>query len=281
MNPDMDTVKRLDDSEGWTTMDDLEKHKIRRPIDSISGVTFCGCGFLGVYLVGVASYLQEHVPCVLEKQFGGSSVGSLVAICLICDIPLYHIRQKLLATAKEANNKFLGTLNPSFSLETPLLRALLDLLPEDAHIKATGRLFLSLTKASRLSNELVSDFKTRKELVQAIICCCYVPIVSGFSVPSFKGNVYVDGAMSNNMPLKGPNTLSVHAFAGDFDICPEDESLSSSLMATAFNQRLALSLSNVRRFTWSLVPPEPEELDKFYFEGYADARRCITQGFKM
>ena len=57
-------------------------------VHSITAVTFCGCGFLGVYLVGVATYMQQHTPKILRGRLGGSSVGSLIATCLACDVPL-------------------------------------------------------------------------------------------------------------------------------------------------------------------------------------------------
>lgn len=83
--------------------------------------------------------------------------------------------------------------------------------------------------------------------------------------------------MSNNMPLKGPNNLSINAFAGEFDICPdEDKSLTNLGPTTAFNQTMEMSLANFRKFYLALIPPEPEQLDAYYNQGYVDARKYIT-----
>ncbi|KAK8730298.1 hypothetical protein OTU49_008202, partial [Cherax quadricarinatus] len=122
---------------------------------------------------------------------------------------------------------------------------------------------------------VVSEYKTRDELLQAMLCCCFLPGVSGFSLPTFQGRRYLDGGMSNNMPLKGPNTLSINAFAGEFDICPEDD-IQSYGPTTAFNQTLEMSNENLRRFYLALVPPEPDELDVFFSHGYTDAHKYIT-----
>lgn len=45
-------------------------------------------------------------------------------------------------------------------------RSLLEKLPEDAHLRATGKLFVSLTRLADGGNVLVSKFDTREELIQ-------------------------------------------------------------------------------------------------------------------
>ncbi|KAG7172587.1 Patatin-like phospholipase domain-containing protein 2-like 1 [Homarus americanus] len=271
----MQCVKRLDGSEGWTTMDNIQKDKIKKKLESITAVTFCGCGFLGGYLVGAATYIQEHAPGLLRGRLGGSSVGSLIATCIVCDVPLQAVRETILKTAKASRAYLFGPLSPFFPLEEPLLKNLLKMLPEDAHIRASGRLFLSLTRASTLTNEVVSEYKTRDELVRAVLCCCFLPGISGFSAPTFQGRRYVDGGMSNNMPLKGPTTLSINVFAGEFDISPDEDDTNYG-PTTVFNQTLEMSMENLRKFYLAIVPPESEELDVYYDRGYADARKYIT-----
>jgi len=48
--------------------------------------SFAGCGFLGIYHVGVTSCLKQHIPQLLDGiKFSGASAGSMVACCLMCD----------------------------------------------------------------------------------------------------------------------------------------------------------------------------------------------------
>lgn len=268
----MSSLTTLDKKGGWTTVDALQNQKQRKPLDSITTVTFCGCGFLGGYLVGAATYLQERAPHLLQGRLAGSSVGSLVAACLACDVPLEYVRKNILATADVAQKYLMGPFNPFFPIEEPLLKNLLKMIPEDGHIRASGRLFLSLTRATTLTNEIVSEYSSRDELVRAILCCCFLPFISGFSVPSFNGRKYIDGGMSNNMPLKGPNTLTINAFSGDFDICPEDPDGPERPLATAFNQSIRMTNNNGTRLIHSLLPPSSEVLDKHFQQGYNDAK---------
>lgn len=78
--------------------------------------------------------------------------------------------------------------------------------------------------------------------------------------------------MSNNIPLKGPSTISVNAFAGEFDICPEEEK--SFGLASAFNQTLKMSSQNLSKFFEALLPSS--NLDDYYEQGYEDAKKYFT-----
>ena len=51
-------------------------------------LSFAGCGFLGIYHVGVASCFKEYAPHLIQDKIGGASAGALVACALIsgCDL---------------------------------------------------------------------------------------------------------------------------------------------------------------------------------------------------
>jgi len=51
-------------------------------------LSFAGCGFLGIYHVGVAVCFKKYAPHLLLEKIGGASAGSLAACCLLCDLPL-------------------------------------------------------------------------------------------------------------------------------------------------------------------------------------------------
>ncbi len=50
-------------------------------------ISFAGCGFLGIYHVGVASCFLQHAPDLIGKA-AGASAGALTASCLICKLDL-------------------------------------------------------------------------------------------------------------------------------------------------------------------------------------------------
>lgn len=69
--------------------------------------------------------------------------------------------------AKEAKKHKLGPLHPAYNLLQLVQDCLLGSLPEDAHIRASGKLCVSLTRVSDGRNLLVSQFSSRDDLIQA------------------------------------------------------------------------------------------------------------------
>lgn len=51
-------------------------------------LSFAGCGFLGIYHVGVAVCFKKYAPHMLVEKIAGASAGAVAACCLLCDMPL-------------------------------------------------------------------------------------------------------------------------------------------------------------------------------------------------
>lgn len=74
--------------------------------------------------------------------------------------------EDVIQVAKEARKRNLGPLHPSFNLVKVLKSGLDRDLPSDAHLLASGRLCVSLTRVSDGENVLVSEFNSKEELIQ-------------------------------------------------------------------------------------------------------------------
>lgn len=72
----------------------------------------------------------------------------------------------LMLMAQKARSHPLGPLHPSFNLLQMVKDSLLSSLPEDAHLRVSGRLCVSLTRVPDGKNVLVSEFRSRDELVE-------------------------------------------------------------------------------------------------------------------
>lgn len=72
----------------------------------------------------------------------------------------------LMLMARAARSHRLGPLHPSFNLLQMVKDSLLSSLPEDAHRRVSGRLCVSLTRVADGKNVLVSEFRSRDELVE-------------------------------------------------------------------------------------------------------------------
>ncbi|XP_015146675.1 patatin-like phospholipase domain-containing protein 2 isoform X2 [Gallus gallus] len=183
----------------------------------------------------------------------------------------------VLALAKEARKRNLGPLHPSFNVIKIIRDGLMRNLPENTHLLSSGRLCISLTRVSDGKNTLISNFNSKEEVVQALICSSFVPIYCGLIPPSFRGVRYVDGGISDNLPqYESKNTITVSPFAGECDICPKGNSANFHEMNVT-NTSIQLSLGNLYRLTQALFPPEPKVLGEICEQGYSDAFKFLKE----
>uniref|UniRef100_A0A6G1S6R6 triacylglycerol lipase n=1 Tax=Aceria tosichella TaxID=561515 RepID=A0A6G1S6R6_9ACAR len=240
-------------------------------------LSFCGCGFLGIYHVGVASCFHEYAPQLSMHKISGSSAGALVAVAHICgNLQLAYATTDILRVAIEARARALGPLHPSFDINAIVRDALQRGLPDDVHLKVSGKLHISLTRLDDLENVIVSKFDSKEDVIQALICSCFIPCWSGFVPPKYKGTAYIDGGFSNNLLILDDKTVTVSPFAGEADICPRDD-VCNSLSICIANTSLSVTPHNLYRLSHALIPPPPEYLSDLCEQGFADGIRFLQR----
>ncbi|CAL8263167.1 unnamed protein product [Merluccius merluccius] len=218
-------------------------------------ISFAGCGFSSLYYLGALSCILRNAPELVQRAS---------KICETCC-------EYLMSTALAARKYKLSVLHPSFSLLRVVQDSLHRYLPHDAHLCASGRLCVSLTRVSDRENVLVTEFDSREELIQVLLCSCFFPVYCGLIPPSYRGVRYMDGALSNNIPLCDQrNTIIVSPFSGEADICPREGNLAVLAMHYG-NLGIQVSSGNVDRIYRSFFPPEPEKLAEMSHNGYMDA----------
>ncbi|XP_057658020.1 uncharacterized protein LOC130894966 isoform X1 [Diorhabda carinulata] len=237
-------------------------------------LSFAGCGFLGIYHVGVACCFRKYAPQLLLDKISGASAGAIAACCLICDLPIGDMTSDVLRVTTDARSRSLGAFSPSFNINKLLLENLEKFLPQDAHIKCTGKLHVSLTRVCDGKNVVVSQFDTREELIQVLLASAFIPLFSGLIPPKFKGYRYMDGGYSDNLPTLDENTITVSPFCGESDICPRDDS-SQLFHINVANTSIELSKHNMYRIVRILFPPKPEILSNMCKQGFDDALRFL------
>ncbi|KRY79271.1 Uncharacterized protein T4A_6413, partial [Trichinella pseudospiralis] len=239
-------------------------------------VSFSGCGFLGIYHIGVASALQKYAPDFLLNKIGGASGGGIAACALICNICLGQATSVVLKVAIKARKNALGPLHPSFSLNNIVREGLMNSLPDDAHKIANGRLHLSLTRLSDGRNVMISEFYSKEDLVDALVCSAFIPFYSGTKAPKFRGEKYIDGGWSDNLPILGENTITVSPFSGEADICPVDADSESFLNFNFKNTSIRFTSRNMYRIAVALFPPHPEVMSDMCQQGFEDTLRFLA-----
>ncbi|KAJ8982979.1 hypothetical protein NQ317_001419 [Molorchus minor] len=215
------------------------------------------------------------------------------------DTPVYFMKKSsemtsdVLQVAIDARSRSLGAFSPSFNIHRLLLANLEKFLPDDAHVRVSGKLHISLTRVHDGKNVVVTQFDSREELIQALLASAFIPFFSGLIPPKYKGVRYMDGGYSDNLPTLDENTITVSPFCGESDICPRDDSsqlfhnedkgtsrealvyLISHNCINIANTSIELSRHNIYRMIRILFPPRPEVLSNMCKQGFDDALRFL------
>ncbi|XP_025086457.1 uncharacterized protein LOC112559422 isoform X1 [Pomacea canaliculata] len=236
-----------------------------------------GCGFLGIYHIGVASCLQRHVPQIVqEANFAGASAGAMIACCVICEVPLDQCVDFTLRLAHKTRMSALGAFNPSLNVTEILRGALDEVLPPDAHVRCTDRLFVSITELPLLTNRIISKFHSRDHLIHVLLMSAFVPGFSGyFNLPYENGKICIDGGFSVNIPILNNKTIVVSPFSGESDICPSDFDVANIVTIDLSCTSMKVSVANFCRIFDALFPPPSEQLKEMCWQGYSDAMQYL------
>ncbi|XP_030711248.2 1-acylglycerol-3-phosphate O-acyltransferase PNPLA3 isoform X1 [Globicephala melas] len=242
-------------------------------------LSFAGCGFLGIYHIGVTSCLSERAPHLLRdaRTFFGASAGALHCAFLLSGIPMEQTLQALVDLVRSARSRNIGVLHPTFSLNKEVRDGLQKHLPDNVHQLVSGKIVISLTRVADGENVLVSDFRSKDEVVDALSCSSFVPFFSGLIPPSFRGVRYVDGAVSNIIPFfDTKTTITVSPFYGESDICPKVKS-TNFLHVNVTKLSVRLCSENLYLLTRVLFPSDLKVLGELCCQGYLDTVRFLEE----
>lgn len=141
---------------------------------------FTGAIFAWPYQAGVAAYVQEHGLVDDSSRVYGSSSGAVVAMMLACGIDIARVGTP---AGLEANERALDGHRTPFFRPRGVIATYFAIfsraMPDDAHRRASGRLFIVTRPLATWRPALVSKFPTRKALLDAIGASIAIP---GFTV---------------------------------------------------------------------------------------------------
>jgi len=229
--------------------------------------------------VGVASCLKTYAPQLYLNKVSGASAGSMAAVALLADLPLGEMTSNVLNIAIEARKRTLGPFSPSFNITQIIFEGLINLLPDDIHLKVSGKLHVSLTKVYDGKNLLVSQFASKQEVIDVILASTFIPVFSGWLPPRYRGTRVIDGGYSDNLPVLDSQTITVSPFCGSSDICPQDDYMLNVLQLQIAGTSIELSKENMFRMTRVLMPPDPEVLAGYCKQGFDDTLRFLQKRY--
>ncbi|CAD6188258.1 unnamed protein product [Caenorhabditis auriculariae] len=243
----------------------------------LMNLSFSGCGFLCVYHAGVAAAIKEYAPELIQNKVLGASAGSIVAAGLITGVCISHATSTILKVVAQARSRTLGPLHPEFDLLGTVRIEMKKTLPSDAYKTCTGRLIISLTRWSDHENVIVDEYTSNEDLIDAIMCSCFIPLYCGLNPPRFRGVQYMDGGMSDNQPMFDKYTVTVSPFSGESDICPPDWDSASILGMDFHGTSIRFTARNMFRLMMCLWPRTVEDLSKMCLQGFEDGLRFLTK----
>ncbi|NXE82492.1 PLPL1 protein, partial [Cochlearius cochlearius] len=194
-------------------------------------ILFRGCSFLIAYEAGVLAAFQELSPDILKSasRIYGASSGSIIATLGLCEcdlgkgyalpFTLYEWKLFFISVVESSpRGSFLG--GKAFKT----LKDVLDkILPTNAHQLVSGKLHVIVTRVHDWRSVVVSEFASREELIQALLCSCFIPLWFGFLPPRYHGVRYIDGELGMwRANFVSRTTITVSPFSGEYDICPKD-----------------------------------------------------------
>uniref|UniRef100_A0A8C3L2X0 PNPLA domain-containing protein n=1 Tax=Chrysolophus pictus TaxID=9089 RepID=A0A8C3L2X0_CHRPC len=243
--------------------------KIKEDKRSFS-LMFRGCSFLEVYEAGVVKALQDLSPEILKSasKIYGISSGSIVAAFAACECDIDEMQQYFYNTGK----LFFSTL---LTARGKVLLAVKDalnkFLPANAHQLASGKLHIILTRLRDWNCVTVSEFASKEDIIQAVLCSCFIPLCFGFIPPLYHGVRYIDGEFSMwKTNFVSQTTITVSALAGEFDICPRDCPVPFFIFQIV-DWILRISEQNLYRIQCLFRCPSAKVCEQLYHDGYQDA----------
>ncbi|XP_068516536.1 1-acylglycerol-3-phosphate O-acyltransferase PNPLA3-like [Anas acuta] len=197
--------------------------------------------FMQVYEAGVLKALQELSPEILKSasKIYGASSGSILAALVLCECDM--VTNNCFVLALDELQKLLisgdiycvkGLLSSRGKILHVLKDVLNKFLPVNAHQLVSGKLHVILTRVHDWRSVTVSEFATKEDLIQALLCSCFVPLCFGFLPPLYHGVVcdqfYADGYRDTVTFLKNLSLFGINYLAEDFkqldkELCQKGE----------------------------------------------------------
>lgn len=255
------TKDEIDPSVLWEQRrKDVDAERERRVITS-PGFSFSAAGLLFPYHLGVAQCLIERGYITENTPLSGSSAGAIVCAVIASGESMKEALRATKVLAEDCRSK--GT---AFRLGGVLRGVLEKFLPDDVHIKASGRIRVAITQVFRSPRALLVDqFDSKEDLINAVFTSSFIP---GYLAPRpvtiFRNRICIDGGLTLFMPPTcADNTIRVCAFSlsrlglQGIGISPD---------CNPENRASARQLLN-----WALEPADDDILDELFDVGYRDA----------
>jgi hypothetical protein len=247
-NPSRKLLSKLLDQVYSTAVEELDLYRKAGIEEGAEiDVVFSGGGLRGYYCCGAYVILNALVNAhgLKIRRISGASAGAWCSVFMACDThPLDWAD-----TYYESMNVEHQVLLDGYRSFIPTM--LSKMLPEDAYLRCSGKIFLSITTVSLfggLKNKVVSEFTSNEDLIAACFASCTIPFLSTTEyLYKFRGEYVLDGGTTNNLPVFTDNKrrqivfdLSKVEYPFALSFAPSDRCVEALILRGAVEMRLFL-----------------------------------------
>ncbi|KAL9275705.1 Patatin-like phospholipase domain-containing protein [Drosera capensis] len=244
----------------WEQREKDVEAKKRRAVRS-PGFSFSAAGLLFPYHLGVAELLIEKGYIMDSTPLAGSSAGAIVCAVIASGSSMQEALDVTKVLAQDCRLR--GT---AFRLGAVLRDVLTKFLPDDVHIRSSGRVRVAVTQILwRPRGVLIDQFDSKDDLIDAVFTSSFIP---GYLAPRpatmFRNRLCIDGGLTLFMPpTSAAQTVRVCAFpASQLGL----QGIGISPDCNPENRPGPRQLFNM-----ALEPTEDDQLDELFEFGYRDA----------
>lgn len=185
-----------------------EKNRI-----SLHSVSFSGGGYNCAYHLGIIKYIFENPELFKDTKYLGTSGGAGIVGIILC----YETNPNRLEILSKIIKYMINmkNLNLKFHEQVDKYTSMLEtFITEDyfnKYIKDTKRCYISVTDISGYipKNDIISNFKDYQHYLGTIRASACIPIILDNKIRKIENKKYLDGGLSNNLPILNDKTIRI------------------------------------------------------------------------
>ena len=263
------------------------------------GIVISGGGLHGISYIGALKALEEKYELSTIKEYAGTSIGSLVCLCLNINMKIDNIKDiidnKYFFDKKDIN---ICNFNKQYGIDTGERMKLLIIYilnKQDIHINVTFQELFDIYRkkltitGTNLTLSVIEYFNHEKtphmRVLDAILISSRIPIL--FTQYTYNNQVYLDGGLLDNFPFEqiqakkslGIKTKCVHNVK-EYTIFTYIYQIFETVRSNIENKKIPDDLfiieidnGNIPILTYDYT----EYINELYMNGYTHMHKMIKQ----
>jgi len=200
-------------------------------VKNCESISFSGGGYNCVYHLGVVRYIFENPEIFKNFKYlgasGGASIGGLI-LCYINDVDRITVLTNIITDIAEMKQEI--PLSQQVARYIDQITQYIDEDRFNKFILGNKLLYISVTEVTNMMprNYIKSSFDSYSDYLKYLNASACIPILLDDRVRSIGDRYFLDGGLSNNMPVLNQQTIKISCLNYPFlvaDIYPEKSSL--------------------------------------------------------